>query len=83
MNNMLVDLIIPDSGPLISLAHADRLDLLDVFDRPVLIPDVVRLECLKKPAASDYPIFTALVREERQPHHCLGYADARAVPGGA
>lgn len=51
-----VDLIIPDSGPLISLAHADRLDLLDVFDRPIVIPDVVRLECLKKPSARDYPV---------------------------
>lgn len=56
MTSAPVDLIIPDSGPLISLAHADRLDLLDVFDRPIIIPDVVRLECLKKPTARDYPI---------------------------
>lgn len=51
-----VDLIIPDSGPLISLAHADRLDLIEVFDRPVVIADIVKLECLKKPAAPDHLI---------------------------
>ncbi|MFZ4748214.1 MAG: hypothetical protein ACOYLK_15210 [Sphingomonas sp.] len=35
-----VDLIIPDSGPLISLAHANRLDLIEVFDRPIIIADI-------------------------------------------
>lgn len=54
MNSAPVDLIIPDSGPLISLAHADRLDLLEVFDRPIVIADIVKLECLKKPSAPDY-----------------------------
>jgi hypothetical protein len=34
-----VDLIIPDAGPLISLAHAGRLDLVDVFNRPVAVID--------------------------------------------
>lgn len=57
------DLILPDSGPLISLAHADRLDLLEVFDRPILVPDVVKLECLKRPSAPD---FEALQRWFRQ-----------------
>ena len=51
-----VDFIIPDSGPLISLAHADRLELIEVFDRPIVIADIVRLECLKKPTAPDYPV---------------------------
>lgn len=50
-----VDLIIPDAGPLISLAHAGRLDLIDVFNRPVAVLDVVRLECLKKPGSPDHP----------------------------
>lgn len=50
-----VDLIIPDSGPLISLAHAGRLDLVNVFNRPVAILDIVRLECLKKPGSPDHP----------------------------
>lgn len=49
-----VNLIIPDAGPLISLAHAGRLDLLDVFKQPVAVLDVVRLECLKKPDSPDH-----------------------------
>lgn len=49
-----VDLVIPDSGPLISLAHAGRLDLVLVFDRPVVIADIVQLECLKKPGSPDH-----------------------------
>lgn len=40
--------IITDTGPLISLACADRLDLLQAFNRPVLIPDVIMEECLRK-----------------------------------
>lgn len=51
-----VDLIIPDSGPLISLAHARRLDLVLVFDRPVVIADIVQLECLKKPGSPDHDV---------------------------
>ena len=53
-----VDLIIPDAGPLISLAHADRLDLLDVFNRPPAVIDVVKLECLKNPNAPDHESLT-------------------------
>lgn len=49
-----VDIIIPDAGPIISLAHADRLDLIDVFTRPVKILDVVKLECLRKPDSPDH-----------------------------
>ncbi len=49
-----VSLIIPDAGPLISLAHAGRLDLIDVFNQPVAVLDVVRLECLRKPASPDH-----------------------------
>lgn len=51
-----VDLIIPDSGPLISLAHARRLDLVLVFERPVVIADIVKLECLKKPGSPDHDV---------------------------
>lgn len=54
MTRRPVALIIPDSGPLISLAHADRLDLLEVFERPVVIADIVRIECLKKPTSPDH-----------------------------
>lgn len=49
-----VDIVIPDSGPIISLAHADRLELLDVFARPVKVMDVVKLECLRKPDSPDH-----------------------------
>lgn len=52
----IVDLIIPDSGPLISLAHARRLDLVQVFERPVVIADIVKLECLKKPGSPDHDV---------------------------
>lgn len=51
-----VDLVIPDAGPLISLAHARRLDLVLVFERPVVIADIVRLECLKKPGSPDHDV---------------------------
>ena len=54
-----VDLIIPDAGPLISLAHAGRLDLVEVFNRPVAVIDVVKLECLKKPDSPDYAVIKA------------------------
>lgn len=57
-----VDLIIPDSGPLISLAHANRLDLILVFDTPVAIADIVVLECLKKPDSPDYAPLEAWFR---------------------
>lgn len=52
----VADLVILDSGPLISLAYADRLDLIEVFDRPIIVPDIVKLECLKKPDAPDYAV---------------------------
>jgi hypothetical protein len=46
-----VTLIIADSGPLISLACADELRLLQSFGRPVVIADVVRRECTRKVGA--------------------------------
>ncbi len=49
-----ITLIIPDAGPLITLALADRLELLQSFGRPVIIMDVVREECLQKPEAPEY-----------------------------
>lgn len=54
-----VNLIIPDAGPLISLAHAGRLDLVEVFNRPVAVIDVVKLECLKKPDSPDHAVMKA------------------------
>jgi len=43
-----VTLIVADSGPLISLACADELQLLQSFGRPVVVADVVRKECTRK-----------------------------------
>lgn len=40
--------IITDAGPLMDLASADRLELLQSFGRPVLVVDVVREECVRK-----------------------------------
>lgn len=51
-----VDLIIPDAGPLISLAHAGRLDLVEVFNRPVAVIDIVKLEYPKKPESPDHMV---------------------------
>ena len=41
-----ISLVLPDAGPLISLATADRLDLFDEFVVPIATLDVVRAECL-------------------------------------
>jgi hypothetical protein len=50
-----VTIIFADSGPLISLALIDRLDLLQSFGRPVFITDTVVHECtrlIEKPGAA-------------------------------
>ncbi|BDA85462.1 hypothetical protein Sa4125_30040 [Aureimonas sp. SA4125] len=44
-----VTLVIVDTGPLISLAACDRLDLLDQFSLRVRVTDVVKSECLRYP----------------------------------
>lgn len=54
-----IDLVLPDAGPLISLAHAGRLDLLELFERPLVVLDVVRSEALRKPDAPDYDRLSA------------------------
>jgi hypothetical protein len=51
-----VDLVIIDSGPLISLALAGELELLKSFQRPLRVLDVVKAECTRfreKPGASE------------------------------
>jgi hypothetical protein len=40
--------VLVDSGPLISLAVCNRLELLDSFSRQVRIVDVVKAECLRE-----------------------------------
>lgn len=44
-----VTLVLVDTGPLITLAACNRLELLDVFSKPIRIVDVVRAECLRHP----------------------------------
>lgn len=46
-----VTVVIADAGPLISLACADELSLLQSFGRPVLVTDVVHAECTRKVGA--------------------------------
>jgi hypothetical protein len=54
----MIRLVIPDSGPLISLARIGRLDLIDRFRCPILITDVVEMELLDAPAdGPDVPFF--------------------------
>jgi hypothetical protein len=42
-----VDLVVVDAGPLISLAIAGELELLNVFRRPIRILDVAKAECTR------------------------------------
>lgn len=46
-----IKVIVADSGPLISLACADELHLLQTFGQPVVISDVARRECTSKVGA--------------------------------
>ncbi|MCJ2073332.1 hypothetical protein MKK75_31870 [Methylobacterium sp. J-030] len=54
----MLDLVIPDSGPLITLALVDRLDLLDRFRCPILVTDMIHAELTRGPdTASDKAVF--------------------------
>lgn len=60
---MALDLVIPDSGPLISLGRINRLDLLDRFNCPIVIADVAVNEVLRgMPGAPDVMIFRDWIR---------------------
>ncbi len=55
---MATEIVIPDSGPLISLGRIDRLDLLDRFRCSILITDMVAEELLRgTPGAPDRHVF--------------------------
>ena len=55
---MALELAIPDSGPLMSLGRIDRLDLLDRFNCPIVITDMVVYEVLRgMPGAPDAMTF--------------------------
>jgi len=45
----MLDLVIPDTGPLITLALIDRLDLLDRFQCPILVTDMIHAELTRGP----------------------------------
>ncbi len=61
---MAVELAIPDSGPLISLGRIDRLDLLDRFNCPIVITDMVAGEVLRgMPGSPDAMIFRDWFRQ--------------------
>lgn len=45
----MLDLVIPDTGPLITLALIDRLDLLDRFRCPILVTDMIHAEITRGP----------------------------------
>ena len=45
----IIKLVIPDSGPLISLAKIDRLDILQCLQCPVVVIDTVKIEILEGP----------------------------------
>lgn len=45
----MLDLVIPDAGPLMTLGLIDRLDLLDRFNCGILIADMVEIEIRRGP----------------------------------
>ena len=54
----MLDLVIPDSGPLITFGLLNRLDLLDRFKCAIMITDMVSYEVLRgSENAADKPIF--------------------------
>ncbi|MCJ2093592.1 hypothetical protein MKK67_14000 [Methylobacterium sp. J-072] len=56
----MLDLVIPDTGPLITLALIDRLDLLDRFRCPILVTDMIHAELTRGPDTA--PDKTAIER---------------------
>jgi predicted nucleic acid-binding protein len=49
----MIRLLIPESGPLISLARVDRLDLIDRFDGQIILPDAVAIEVTRRKELQD------------------------------
>lgn len=56
-----VALVIPDSGPLISLGRADRLDLLLLLDLPIYLVDQVAFEATHSQHHEDAPRIRAFI----------------------
>ena len=53
-------IVVADTRPIIALAKLDRLELLGLFDAPILIPPRVRRELLSKPNVETQEIEEAL-----------------------
>jgi hypothetical protein len=79
-----VDIVVVDSGPLISLALAGELELLKCFRRPIRILDVVKAECTRfrdKPGANELSSWFAAnensnYRTIETPGHLQRYLEA-------
>ncbi len=60
----MLDLVIPDSGPLITFGLINRLDLLDRFKCAIMVTDMVSYEVLRGPeTAADRPVFQSWFAE--------------------
>jgi predicted nucleic acid-binding protein len=55
-------IVVADTGPIIALGTVDRIDLLDIFKAPTVIPPHVRRELLSKPVSETQEIERALTR---------------------
>lgn len=53
----MIEVVIPDSGPLISLARINRLDLIDRFNSRILITDAVEIELMDGSPGARLPAF--------------------------
>ena len=72
METRPVDLVIADAGPLITLAIAGELGLLQLFQRPILIPDVVKAECLFDRGKPGYDELVDWFDYKRDQHRVVG-----------
>jgi predicted nucleic acid-binding protein len=58
-------IVVADPGPLIALGKLDRIDLLEVFETPTVIPPRVRRELLSQPESETQELERALRRRIR------------------
>jgi hypothetical protein len=56
--------IVADAGPLIALARIDQLEILPPLAGPVLIPEPVAQECLRKPDRPDARAIALAIRKK-------------------
>jgi predicted nucleic acid-binding protein len=56
-------IVVADTGPIIALGKVGRIDLLEIFEAPVVIPPHVRRELLSKPTSETQEIERSLSRQ--------------------